>query len=46
MKDSTVEFLVVNLSKIEAIVAELPRIGKRRELKDKADDHLMNQVHR
>lgn len=40
MKDSIVEFLVINIAKIEAIVRELPRIGKRSELKEKADDIL------
>ena len=40
MSNSTLQFLVINLSKIEAIVEELPRIGKRSELKDKADEIL------
>jgi hypothetical protein len=40
MADPTLEFLVVNLSKIESIVEELPRIGKRSELKAKADEIL------
>jgi hypothetical protein len=40
MRDSVLEFLVVNLSKIELIVEELPRIGSRRELKVKADEIL------
>ncbi len=38
MKDSALEFLVITLSKIEAIAAELPRIGKQSELKVKADE--------
>ncbi len=38
MPDSTLQFLVINLSKIEAIAEELPRIGKRSELKIKADE--------
>lgn len=40
MADPTLEFLVVNVSKIESIVEELPRIGSRRELKVKADEIL------
>jgi hypothetical protein len=40
MPDPALEFLVVNLSKIESIVEELPRIGSRRELKVKADEIL------
>lgn len=40
MPDPALEFLVVNLSKIESIVEELPRIGKRSELKAKADEIL------
>ena len=40
MPDSTLEFLVVNLSKIESIIEELPRVGKRSELKVKADEIL------
>lgn len=35
---TTKDLLAVNLSKIEAIVHELPRIEKRSELKEKADD--------
>ena len=40
MSVPTLELLAVNLSKIEAIVEELPRIGSRRELKVKADEIL------
>jgi hypothetical protein len=40
MPDSKLEFLVVNLSKIEAIVEGLPRVAKRSELKAKADEIL------
>jgi hypothetical protein len=40
MSAPTLEFLVVNLSKIEAIVEELPGIVSRRELKAKVDDIL------
>ena len=35
MSSTNIEFLVVNISKIEAIVEELPRIGSRREMKAK-----------
>ncbi|MBA2660078.1 MAG: hypothetical protein H0U72_11260 [Nitrosospira sp.] len=38
MNDTTLQFLVINLSKIEAIAEELPRIGKRSDLKVKADE--------
>jgi hypothetical protein len=40
MPDPALEFLLINLSKIESIVEELPRIGKRSELKAKADEVL------
>ena len=40
MKDSLSSTINVNLSKIEAIVEELPRIGKRSELKVRADEIL------
>jgi len=40
MSSTNVEFLVVNISKIEAIVEELPRIGSRREMKAKVDEIL------
>ncbi|SCY43895.1 hypothetical protein SAMN05216308_11134 [Nitrosospira sp. Nsp13] len=40
MPGSTINFLAVNLSKIESIVQELPRISSRRELKEKADEIL------
>jgi hypothetical protein len=36
----TLELLLVNLSKIESIVEELPRVGRRSELKPKADEIL------
>jgi hypothetical protein len=32
----TIDLLAVNLSKIEAISQELPHIGSRRELKERA----------
>ena len=41
MSSTNVEFLVVNISKIEAIVEELPRIGSRREMKAKVDEILL-----
>jgi hypothetical protein len=40
MSSTKVEFLVVNISKIEAIVEELPRIGARMEMKAKVDEIL------
>jgi hypothetical protein len=40
MPDSKLEFLLVNISKIEAVVEELPRLGNRSELKAKADEIL------
>ena len=40
MSSTNVEFFVVNISKIEAIVEELPRIGSRREMKAKVDEIL------
>ena len=40
MSSTNVEFLVVNISKIEAIVEELPSIGSRREMKAKVDEIL------
>jgi hypothetical protein len=40
MPDSTFDLIAVNLSKIESIVQELPRVGKRPELKDRADEIL------
>ncbi|PTR17204.1 MULTISPECIES: hypothetical protein [unclassified Nitrosospira] len=40
MSSTNVEFLVVNISKIEAIVEELPHIGSRREMKAKVDEIL------
>ncbi len=41
MSSTNVEFLVVNISKIEAIVEELPSIGSRREMKAKVDEILL-----
>jgi hypothetical protein len=40
MPDSKLKFLLINISKIEAVVEELPRIGNRSELKAKADEIL------
>jgi hypothetical protein len=40
MSSTNVEFLVVNISKIEAIVEELPCVGSRREMKAKVDEIL------
>jgi hypothetical protein len=40
MSSTNVTFLVVNISKIEAIVEELPRIGSRMEMKAKVDEIL------
>jgi hypothetical protein len=40
MPDSTFDLIAVNLSEIESIVQELPRVGKRPELKDRADEIL------
>jgi hypothetical protein len=40
MSTSTIDLLAVNLSKIEAIVEELPRVGKRSELKVRTDEIL------
>jgi hypothetical protein len=40
MSPPTIDLLAVNLSKIEAIVEELPRVGKRSGLKIRADEIL------
>jgi hypothetical protein len=40
MLDSTFDLIAVNLSKIESIVQELPRVGKRSEQKDRTDEIL------
>jgi hypothetical protein len=40
MSSTNVAFLVVNISKIEAIVEELPRIGSRMEMKTRVDEIL------
>jgi hypothetical protein len=39
-QETPLELLVVNVSKIESIVEELPRAAKRSELKAKADEIL------
>jgi hypothetical protein len=38
--ETPLELLVANVSKIEAIVEEMPRVAKRSELKAKADEIL------
>ncbi|PTR10192.1 hypothetical protein C8R32_102282 [Nitrosospira sp. Nsp5] len=41
MNDSTLDFLAVNLSKIETIAGGLPRISQRSGLKMKAEEILL-----
>ena len=41
MSSTNVKFLVVNITKIEAIVEELPSIGSRREMKANVDEILL-----